>query len=253
MIKKLLSSVLLIATVGVINSSAQICTANTSCVPQGTDYGICPDSTAGLVHGVVNVAYTQTLSILTPPTGAHWGNATATIDSLIVTGVDSLAPGLSYHCLTPTCSFVPGQSCLVINGTPTQVWNKTIIVHITPHVALFGQHFAYTPTTNKQYRSIVDATAGIEILDNAKFEVEQNIPNPFSDRSEIHYSSASTSNVEFRVYNMLGAIVYSNKYKAEKGTNIISVDANTFAPGIYMYSLKNGDNTITKRMIVSNK
>jgi hypothetical protein len=253
MIKELLPAILLIATVGVMDSSAQICTANTSCVPNGTDYGICPDSTTGLASGTVGVAYSQSLSILTPSTGGHWGVSSATIDSLVVTGVDSLAPGLTYQCLSPSCKFVPGSSCLVISGTPTQTWNHTITVHITPYVYYFASHFAYTPQTNKQYRSVVNAPTGIETLDLSAFEVEQNIPNPFNGKSEIHYSSTTPATIEFRVYNMLGAIVYSNKYKAEKGMNTIGLEANTFSPGIYMYSIKNGTTAITKRMIVSNE
>ena len=67
MIKKLFSAALLIVTAGIINSYAQ-CTPNISCIPQGTDYGICPDSATGIATGIVGVPYSQALSIKTPPT-----------------------------------------------------------------------------------------------------------------------------------------------------------------------------------------
>lgn len=254
MIKKLLSAVLLISSIGVINSTAQ-CVANVSCIPTGTDYGICPDSATGLAVGTVGVAYTQVLSIKTPPTAAHWGTASAAIDSLVVTSVDSLAPGLTYHCVPSTCSFVPGTGCILISGTPTVVWNHLITVHIMPYVFVFGLH-TQNPTgekNNQQYRSIVTAPAGVETLDLAKFDVDQNAPNPFTEKSEIRFSSVNASEVEFKVFNLLGAIVYNNKFKASKGVNSLIIEANSFAPGVYMYSVKNGENTITKRMVVSSK
>ncbi len=159
MIKKLFSAALLIFTAGIINSYAQ-CTPNISCIPQGTDYGICPDSATGIATGIVGVPYSQALSIKTPPTAAHWGTPSATIDSLVVTGVDSLAPGLTYVCV-PSRSFVPGSGCILISGTPTQAWHHTIVVHITPHVYAFFTHLTATPTTNTQYRSIVYLPAPI--------------------------------------------------------------------------------------------
>ncbi len=249
MIKKLLSFVLLISSAGVINSFAQTCTPDVSCA-SATDYGICPDSATGIAAGVVNVPYSQQLSIKTPPTAAHWGYSMATIDSLVVIGVDSLAPGLTYHCV-PSHAYVPGNACLFITGTPTQVWNHIIVVHIIPHVAALGQHTSAPDHPNLQYRSIVTAVAGVESLDLTKFDVEQNAPNPFGDKSVIRFSSVNASDIEFKVYNMLGAIVYNSKFKSEKGVNSINLEANLFAPGVYMYSIKNGDTTVTKRMVVS--
>jgi hypothetical protein len=251
MIKKLLSAILLFTSAGVISSYAQLCTPNVTCASVvGVDYGICPDSAAGIAAGVVNVAYNQVLSVKTPATAAHWGQPSATIDSLVVTSVDSLAPGLTYQCV-PSHSFTPGTECLLISGTPTQVWNKLIIVHIDAHVKIGGFPLDAGDKPNKQYRSIVTAVAGIESLDLSKFEVEQNIPNPFGYTSQIRFSSVNASDVEFKVYNLLGAIVLNNKFKSTKGVNTINLDADQFAPGVYMYSIKNGDATITKRMVVS--
>jgi len=53
------------------------------------------------------------------------------------------------------------------------------------------------------------------------------------------------------VFNMLGSVVYTKSIRAEKGINTIELDGSVFPQGIYMYSLKNGDKTITKRMIVT--
>lgn len=248
--KKLLSIALIFtASAGF----AQICTPDVSCVPSGTAYGICPDSATGLAPGTVGVAYNQVLSMKVPPNGADFGYPTATITSIDIISVDSLAPGLTYACAPTGCSF-PGNSngCIVVSGTPTQVWNKRIIVNAMANATIFGFP-ASLPQTNEQYRSVVVAPAGVETLDLTKFDVNQNVPNPFSGKTTIEFSALAPTDIEFKVFNLLGAVVYQNKFRAEKGANSIMIEANSFAPGAYIYSVKNGDKTITKRMIVSNK
>lgn len=252
--KKTLLS-LFTVTVSLISASsiAQVCTPNTSCIPAGQTYGICPDSATGMAQGTVGVPYTQVMSMKVPADGTDFGYPGVPITSITITSVDSLAPGLTYQCAPSSCSF-PGnsQGCILISGTPTTVWNKQVIVNATATANLFGSPVSI-PQSNTQYRSIVVSAVGIETLDLTKFEVNQNVPNPFSTKTEISFSSVNNSEVEFKVFNMLGAVVYSKTFKAEKGMNKFEVDGATFSSGIYVYSMKNGDRTITKRMIVSEK
>lgn len=253
--KKLLLSFAFFTTVGIVNSSAQ-CTPDISCItPSTLDYGMCPDSAAGLPAGIVGVPYSQVISIKTPPTAAHWGQPSANVVSFNVTGVTGLAPGLSYTCSPADCKFLPSPpaafGCILISGTPTAVWNQKIVVNIDAMVTMYGVPLPAQPKTNEQYWSVVTGSTGINSLDLTKFDVEQNAPNPFNGKSEIRFSSVSNTDIEFKVYNLLGSIVYDNKFKAEKGVNTIKIEANSFAPGVYVYSVKNGEIIITKRMIVS--
>lgn len=249
MMKKLLT-ILVIAAAGVTGAYAQ-CTPDVSCIPPGQGYGICPDSAHGLPAGTVGVAYNQTMSIKVPTDGSDFGYSSATITNITITSVDSLAPGLSYTCVPSGCVFPGGSNgCILISGTPTTVWNKKIIVNAVANATIFGFP-ASLPQTNEQYRSVVNSVAGVESLDLEKFELGQNKPNPFNATSEINFTSASPATVEFRVFNMLGSVVYAKNIRAEKGLNTIELDGNAFPQGIYMYSLKNGDKTITKRMIVT--
>lgn len=247
--KKLLT-IFAITVAGLATASAQ-CTPDISCIPPGQGYGICPDSATGLPAGTVGVPYNQTMSIKVPTDGTDFGYPTATITSIDITSVDSLAPGLTYTCVPSGCSFPGGSNgCILISGTPTTIWNHRITVNATANATIFGFP-ASLPQTNQQYRSVVNGAAGIESLDPEKFDVGQNRPNPFSAVSEINFTSGMPATVEFRVFNMLGSMVYVKTIRAEKGLNTITLDGASFPQGIYMYSLKNGDKTITKRMIVT--
>ncbi len=251
MIKKLL--VITAVLFAAADSFAQVCTPDVSCIPAGQTYGICPDSATGMAVGTVGVPYTQVMSMMVPPDGTDFGYPTATIDNIDIVSVDSLAPGLTYSCAPAGCSF-PGNSngCILITGTPTTPWNKQVIVNAMAYAHIFGVPVTL-PQANDQYRSIVNAPAGINDLDMTEFDVDQNSPNPFTGKSEIRFSSVNNTEVEFQVFNMLGSIVYNSKFKAEKGLNTIIIQANSFAPGVYVYSVKNGDKAITKRMIVAGK
>lgn len=255
MIKKLLFSFVLVASFGLTKSVAQ-CTPDISCIPSSTAYGICPDSATGLAIGTVGVPYTEVLSIKIPPDASSFGAPPGTgLTSIEIGSVDSLAPGLSYTCVPASCNFLaPSTACVLVSGTPTVAWNKQVIVHAIGHLTL---PIIGTPFTqgidNTQYRSVVLDPASISTLDLTKFDVDQNSPNPFNESSEIRFSSVDNSNIEFKVFNMLGAVIYNKNFKTAKGVNIIKIEANSFSPGVYIYSITNGDKTITKRMIVAGK
>lgn len=248
MIKQLLST-FFFATSTII-ATAQ-CTPDVSCIPSTSAYGICPDSTTGLKHGIVNIPYTETISIKVPATTDDFGLPGGTVKSIELDTVIGLEPNLTYQCSAAKCIY-PGNStgCVLVSGTPTQVWDKPVVVKVIAHVTtILGA--SDVPKDLTGYRCIVTETTGIEALSATKFDVGQNSPNPFNGKSEIRFSVVNSENVDFKVYNLLGSIVYAANYKAEKGSNTITIEANSFAPGVYIYSLGNATQTITKRMIVS--
>lgn len=283
--KKLLSSVMLISSLGVLDSSAQaVCTPNITCVPTDSTFGICPDSLTGIPSAIINQAYTVTMSIKLPATSIVLGQ-TVTLSHLALTEVlvdtstsgtavwvdlstigltylgsgantpSGGASGISGYTMTKFCYWdAPGQSCVIVSGTPTKAGDFPIKIKSKGRGVAFGIGTWANAAENNNYKlHVVDPAAGVESLNLSKFDVAQNNPNPFSNRSEIGFTSVTNSDVEFNVYDMLGAVVYSSNFKSVKGINTISLDANSFAPGVYMYSVKNGAITTTKRMVVSSK
>lgn len=250
MMKKLLSSFAFIAVLGIVNSNAQ-CTPDISCLPANASLGVCPDSATGLPVGCVGVPYTAVVSIKVPSTATSNG-ITVNVDDIEIKSVTGLAPGLTYACSPASCIFPKNTNgCVLISGTPTAVHNQNIVVSADAHIKIAGFP-ATNPQTFNDYWSKVDNCVGVpDGLDITKFDVAQNSPNPFNEKSHINFSSPVEAQVEFKVYNVVGAVVYSNMFKAEKGVNVIAIEANSFTAGVYIYTVKNGDKTITKRMIVS--
>lgn len=83
------------------------------------------------------------------------------------------------------------------------------------------------------------------------FRVEGNFPNPFHRSTEIRYLSPKKQQVEIKVQNMVGRLVTHKIVTAERGSNKFSFNAEQLSPGIYFYTVQAGNETITRKMIVS--
>jgi hypothetical protein len=85
------------------------------------------------------------------------------------------------------------------------------------------------------------------------FEMTQNIPNPFSSTTDIGFSMPSQGYIEFKVVNLIGKEMIRQVMEADAGRNILRFDGSDFMPGVYVFSLSNGSQTLTRRMIISKK
>lgn len=80
----------------------------------------------------------------------------------------------------------------------------------------------------------------------------QNTPNPFTQNTEIqYYLPQNTDQAFIGVYDLIGKEL--NQYKLnEKGKSRILINANEFAPGMYLYTLiVDGKEVDTKKMIIT--
>jgi len=82
-----------------------------------------------------------------------------------------------------------------------------------------------------------------------------NYPNPFNNRTNFRYTLQENSDVSIIIYNLKGSIVNNlvNEYQT-KGPRIVSWNATTdngdpISAGVYLYQIKSGNNTITKKTI----
>jgi hypothetical protein len=83
------------------------------------------------------------------------------------------------------------------------------------------------------------------------FSLKQNYPNPFNPSTKISYTVPERSNVSLRVFNLLGSEVAElvNR-EMEAGTYRINFNAENLPSGVYLYQLKAGEFTQTKKMIL---
>jgi hypothetical protein len=110
--------------------------------------------------------------------------------------------------------------------------------------------FSSLTPTNENYRlRILNGTSIIE-ENNNNFKIIGNVPNPFSNNTDILFTLPNSGNVTLKVYNMLGKEVYNTSVVGNTGDNRIPVSAEKLSSGIYLYTLTYNNTTITKKMIV---
>jgi len=79
----------------------------------------------------------------------------------------------------------------------------------------------------------------------------QNYPNPFNNITTIHYVLPKASDVSLTVFNLMGEKVDMILQKRmETGQHFIHWNGSRFTSGIYLISLKAGDITQTRKMIL---
>jgi hypothetical protein len=83
------------------------------------------------------------------------------------------------------------------------------------------------------------------------FKLEQNYPNPFNPTTTINYSISKESNVTLKIYDILGSEVKTLVNEKQSVNNYtVNVDFSSLPSGIYYYTLRAGDFTSTKKLML---
>ncbi|MDD8017021.1 MAG: S8 family peptidase [Bacteroidota bacterium] len=83
------------------------------------------------------------------------------------------------------------------------------------------------------------------------FSLQQNYPNPFNPTTKIVFSIAQRSNVTLKIYSTLGKEVATLvNDQLESGEYSISFDATDLSSGVYFYTLKAGNFSASRKMML---
>ena len=83
------------------------------------------------------------------------------------------------------------------------------------------------------------------------YRLGRNYPNPFSPATTIAYDIAEPSDVRLVVHDLLGrevAVLGDKRHAAGRYETVF--DASGLASGVYLYTLRAGDFTQTKRLVL---
>jgi len=98
-------------------------------------------------------------------------------------------------------------------------------------------------------------TINIELRNNGQiteeaFTVNQNSPNPFTDKTSISFNLPENASVSLTVFDVTGRIIKEVTQDFEKGFNTVTLNANELnATGVMYYRIDAGSHTATRKMI----
>ena len=101
-------------------------------------------------------------------------------------------------------------------------------------------------------QSFCVATSVVNQFNDFTFELKDVFPNPINNNAIIQFISGSSADVVFTVFNYLGEKIEERNIVANRGVNDIEINANNYANGMYLYSINNGMQIVSKRMVVAN-
>ena len=86
----------------------------------------------------------------------------------------------------------------------------------------------------------------------SQFALNNNYPNPFNPSTNISFSLSKEGNVSLKVYNVVGQLVKTvvDNANLSKGEHQYIVNMDNLATGVYFYTLRQGNNVITKKMVL---
>jgi hypothetical protein len=85
----------------------------------------------------------------------------------------------------------------------------------------------------------------------AEYSLDQNYPNPFNPTTNIRFSLTNSGMVSLKVYNLLGeevAVLLNQEMGI--GVHTVSFNASNLSSGMYFYTIKVGEFTSTKKMML---
>jgi hypothetical protein len=102
-------------------------------------------------------------------------------------------------------------------------------------------------------QSVLNTGTAVQTATNVplKFQLQQNYPNPFNPTTSINFTLPKSGNVSLKVYNSLGEEVATlvNGFKTAQEYHV-TFNASNLASGIYIYQIKFGNQSISKKMVL---
>jgi hypothetical protein len=97
-------------------------------------------------------------------------------------------------------------------------------------------------------------TVGVEGQGNEipqSYSLSQNYPNPFNPMTNIRFAIPNSGLVKLVVYDMMGREVKTLVNQSMgAGNYTVDFDASDLSSGVYVYTIKAGDFTDTKKMVL---
>lgn len=218
-----------------------------------------------------NTPYYFTWTIKIPETITISG-FTVNIDSIRVAETDAignLPAGMEYRFNPESGLFLPSDTiaCITIYGSPEVVGIYDLKITMTIYsqdLLITGSNFfeatlpdpAFPATDGKYELEVVEegnADCFVDSADDvlaASFSI-RNLPNPFSDFTNIEIVAERSEELIFRVFDLVGNEIHRETISVIQGINNHEFDGGRLANGIYMYTIEKDGALVSEKMIIN--
>ncbi len=194
--------------------------------------------------------------------------ASIPIDSITLDtegAISNLPQGMDYACNPPSCSFVKNsQGCVVIYGkatNPADVGNHELEISgflfspFTPQGAPLQfpnpDLAAGTYTLTVMEQGSPSCSIWVDVNEPiSQIESFRNLPNPFSGNTTFEIITKQAGEFTLTINDPMGRQISTRSLSLIQGLNHYTFDATGIAPGIYLYTLSDGQTHVSGRMVI---
>lgn len=230
---------------------------HSQCVPDpiyaDSTFGVWPTPQTNFSDGDIGVFYDEVVYFKVPRDAGNIDSLYAgqLIDSIILSSVTNLPPGLSFQCDIPSCTWnFDSVGCASISGTPTTNGSYQISLDATVWTEIFLTPFPVPYSFNGYAINIGPTSTNSLSTGFSNLTLENPIPNPSNNSTNIGFKSLNSENISFEITNLIGEVLLQYYFISNVGMNNISVNTSIYTNGVYLYSISNGLARSTKRLIV---
>ena len=235
-----------------------------------TEPGLTPaDSIPPFINGEVSTTVLQFKNYDT----IYFGGQALIIQSLVIDSIGNLPSGLCWATNKANNTFAGGENaCIKFNGTtcaaPGQY--RAILRAYLPGVPIQepGEGLGFflrvknsgdadipvdtTQTSSNRFIAYGLAAQCAAGITNAieTFNSLTLSPNPCNGKAVVSFFSNKDGTYQQRLTDLTGKEILKREIDVVQGDNQLIVDAKNLAAGVYLYSMSNGVNTITRKLVV---
>lgn len=267
------------ATMLFVGANAQYCGGSGSsvCTPSGTltEPGLSPNSDS--LPSVVNGTTPNTVIQFKNFDKFTFGGAEVTVSSLTIDTLSNLPAGLCWATDQANNTWTNQQDgCIKINGQvcsdPGQyklyiVVTADIGVPIQTNADAAGLKYFVRVINQGDAEVAVDTNQTLPFVKHPGYSANQDcgigireitsinsmsvVPNPFNGKALVTFQAEKAGVMTERITNMLGSEVYKGTMNVKVGNNTSTIDRNNLPAGVYFYSIVEGKNVSTKRIVIT--
>jgi len=254
--KKIITS-LIYLTFGIFvlnNLNAQCTPGDSLSCPDPENNGqICP---AILAEANTNQAYEQEFTILPPPEYIidSVNNIVIELHHIKIKDIGNLPSGISWQSNADDSIFMVGTySCVLLSGTPTVAGHYPLKIEVDIYVpGILGSPPIFVGTITDSTSLAIDVNpTGITEFGTNSMRVIDSRPNPFSTDLDVTCFVAEPGTINFQFFNLLGGLIHQETINTQYGENHIHFNGFGLPPGVYIYILRDKQNSVRKQVIKS--
>ncbi|MCB0563656.1 MAG: T9SS type A sorting domain-containing protein [Phaeodactylibacter sp.] len=180
--------------------------------------------------------------------------------------IENLPASFDYVCNPPNCIFnAETKGCVVLFGTATPGEVMAHDLKVAADVAITGVPLPFTLTlpddlepASHYYLVVKPAgSANCLMVDTyeqfaSQFSIS-NQPNPTSGWTQIMVNAQIGGAFDFFVSDVMGQRLYREQVMILPGENIIDYNGSHLPNGVYLYSLSNGREMVTHKMVINRR